>query len=223
MIVDEVSLYNLALNAVGKRDNLSAITERDRGAEVCNLWYPVVRDAILEAAPWPSTRSIRRLAQLSIQGTEGWEPGAPEPGYGYAFALPEDCLRPRFISTYQRFIITQGADPVKILMTDTPDVILTYTSRQTMVSQWENSLGLAIVYGLAAHICMPLTGKAQRANFLIQQANQLVMQARESTANFDDSTVESIPDWFVARGFFIPSVTRYFYPNGNLLGLADVN
>jgi len=223
VVADEVSLYNLALNAVGKRDNLTATTDKDRGAEVCNLWYPVVRDSILSAAPWPSARAIKRLAVLT-ENTDGadWETGAPEPGYTYAYAVPSDMLHPRFLSTYERFIITSYGSGNRALMANTQNAILTYTSRQIAVGSFEDSLALALVYGLAAHICMPLAGKPQRASYLVQQANALIAQAQADAGNFDDAQIESLPDWITARGYTNPQTIRYFYPNGNLLGMPNV-
>ena len=50
-ISSEVQVYNLALNAVGERSNISSPTEQSRPAEVCSLWYSPVRDQVLAAVP----------------------------------------------------------------------------------------------------------------------------------------------------------------------------
>jgi hypothetical protein len=60
---------------------------------------------------------------------------------------------------------------------------------------------MAIVYGLAANICMPLCGKPARAKALADKANELVMSARVDAANSNNESYESIPDWIMARGF----------------------
>ena len=67
-IASEVGIYNLALNAVGERSNLSATTENSRQAEVCRLWYEPVLEQILAAAHWPEATKIVYLAELAERG-----------------------------------------------------------------------------------------------------------------------------------------------------------
>lgn len=221
MITDEVSLYNLALNAVGARSNLSATTERDRGAEVCNLWYPVVRDQVLRAAYWPSCKAFARLA-LSVEKSGDWTPGQPEPGFQYAYSLPDNMVYPRFMTNYQRFTLGKLNPTKRAIMSNDPEPILVFTSRLTPINQWESSLQMAIVYGLAANIVMPLTGKPQRAQLLSQQANDLIASARAEAANEESYAVETIPDWIRARGYGNPGDDRYYYPYGAFLEVGNV-
>lgn len=228
MIADEVTLFNLALNAVGARSNLAATNERDRGAEVCTLWLPVVRDAVLAAAPWPSCRTQIRLSLLIERDTaEDWVATDPDPDFIYAYSVPSNMVQPSYLSRYGRFIVgtrsaggTAGAE--KTIMTNEEDAILTYTKRQTVTTMWEDPLGMAIAYALGAHICMPLTGKPQRAGMLIQMANDLINTARATAANMSDAPFESIPDWIAARGYGGLTGTRYFYPFGSLLTVPNV-
>lgn len=221
MVPDEVSIFNLALNAIGGRSNLSSTTERDRGAEVCRLWYPVVRDQVLAAAPWPSCKAFFRLALKSQRGDAGWVQGDPEPGYIYAYSAPNDMLHPRYLSDYSKFSVSAFAGDIKVLNTNVPDPILVYTKRNYVVGSWESELQMAIAYGLAANIAMPVTGKAQRAQLMIQQANDLVLTARQNAANESDESYETLPDWIQARGYSMPSTTRFFYPMGALLTAAN--
>ena len=81
---------------------------------------------------------------------------------------------------------------------------------------------MAIVYALAAHIVMPLTGKTSRARTLIQQANDLILAARETAANTSNEVFDTLPDWIRARGYGGNSAERYFYPTGNLLTVTNV-
>lgn len=215
MAASEIDIFNLALNAIGARSNLAATTERDRGAEVCRLWYPIVRDQILRAGPWPSTRKSRRLALYAEQG-QIWDEGMPDPGWAYAFTLPDDMLYPRYLASWGRFDLGNIGDQ-QVLLTNEPDPILTYTFRQTLVQRWETSLTMANVYGLAANIIMPLTAKPQRANLLVEQANDLIISARVEAANEANMGYETLPDWIMARGYGNPSEHRFYYPFGTLL------
>jgi hypothetical protein len=223
----EVTVYNLALNAVGTRDNVSSPTENSREAEVCRLWYTSVRDQILASAPWPEATDIRYLSLITsadADGDEQWAYEDPRPGYSYVYALPTDCLRPQYLTSWERFLITSYGNNRRALHSNSYQAILAYTKRLEPVALWGAELQMAIVYGLAAHICMPLSGKPSRARMLVQSANDLVLAARESAANMSDEVHDTLPEWIRARGFSDGgSRSRFAYPYGALLGLPNVN
>lgn len=224
MITDEVSIYNLALNAVGTRSTVAAPTEKSREAEVCRLWFGPVRDRVLRAAPWASTKAWGRLPLLKQRDDqESWTPNDPEPGYAYAYGVPQDMLAPRYLAGYQRFVMSSYPGNKLAIMTNEPNALLTYTRRQEVVGLWDPGLQMAIVYALAAHIAMPLHGKAARARAAMEQANDYILAAREENANNDMAQVEAIPPWIQARGYGAALTdTRYFYPNGNLFSAGEL-
>lgn len=222
-ISSEVGLYNLALNAVGSRDNISSPTENSREAEVCRLWYSPVRDQILAAAPWPEATKVRALSLLAEATGEEWASSDPKPGYSYAYAVPSDMLRPQYLTDFSRFNLTNYGDNQRAIHTNADPAILAYTFRLENMSLWSAELQMAVVYGLAAHICMPLTGKPSRGRVLAQEANNRIWAARESAANTSDERYDSIPDWLSARGYSDAVQSRYVYPFTNTLSLPDVN
>jgi hypothetical protein len=225
---DLTSLFNLALSAVGTRSLTSDPNENSREAEICRLWFPQTRDQVLRAAPWAAARSTARLPILGEQTSDTWGTGSPVPGSRFAYGIPADFLYPRFIYGYARFEMgtyapTVAATPQPALFTDVEAPLLTYTSRQTNIALWDHGLFMAIAYGLAANIAMPLHGKPQRAKEALMQANETIMQARVQTANEDFVSLDHIPDWLAARGISSPSlVTRYIYPVGPMLAVANV-
>ena len=219
-ISSETSVYNLALNAIGARDNVSSPSENSREAEVCRLWYSVVRDQVLASAAWPEATEIAYLAQLSEQEDGVWVDGEPRQGYTYAYSLPNDLLRPQYLTDFGRFLITSHTGDQRALHSNTAQAALVYTKRLETISLWNPELQMAIVYALAAHICMPITGKPSRAKMLVQQANEFILQARESAANASQEHHESIPDWITARGYGGITTQRYYYPYGSLLSLS---
>lgn len=221
-ISSEVQVYNLALNAIGERSNISSPTEQSRPAEVCSLWYFPVRDQILSAAPWPEATKIAYPALLATaDDTDGWLETEPRTGYSYVYALPSDALRPRYMSDFSRFLFTNYNDQ-RALHSNTQDAILAYTSRLENIALWDSELQMAVVYGLAANICMPLSGKPSRAKVLAEKANELILAARVAAANANNESYESIPDWITARGFNHTPSLRYFHPYGSLLTATNV-
>jgi hypothetical protein len=216
--MDEVSIYNMALDAVGARSKVSLPTEKSREAEECRLWFGPARDQVLRAARWPSAKAWYRLPLLKERnGDNSWVSDDPEPGYAYAYGVPSDMLAPRFLAGYEAFTLSTYPGNKMAIMTNVADALICYTKSQTNISLWDTGLRMAIVYGLAAHIAMPLQGKASRARNAIEQANSLIMSAREDAANTDTERLETIPSWISARGYGIaPTSTRYFYPLGDL-------
>lgn len=226
-ISSEVAIFNLALNAVGSRSNISSPTENSREAEVCNLWYSAVRDLILAAAPWPEATEIRYLAQLAEADEDDdgeWAYDDPRPGYSYVYSLPSDLVQPQYLTDWGFFLVTSHSENRRALHTNTYQAALVYTKRLEVISLWSPQLQMAVVYGLAAHIAMPLSGKTSRAKMLAATANEFLLAARETAANVNSENYDSVPDWIAARGYTGagPS-TRYFHPAGSLLSLPNVN
>jgi methyltransferase-like protein len=133
--------------------------------------------------------------------------------------MPSDALRPRYMSDFSKFLYTSYADQ-RALHSNTQDAILAYTSRLENIALWDSELQMAVVYGLAANICMPLSGKPSRAKMLADRANEIITSARVNAANSNNETYESIPDWIAARGFNGMNTQRYFHPYGSLLSVA---
>lgn len=215
-INSEVGVYNLALNAVGEKANVSSPTENTRRAEVCRLWYDLVRDQVMEAAPWSEATKHGRLALSSEQTDNEWAVGEPSPGYSFAFALPADCLRPQYLKDFEPFELTTESG-VKLLHCNTEFPVLRYTAAQDNVALWSNNLLMAIVYGLAANIAQPLSGKRTLSATLVERANGMILSARVNSANQPQQTYDALPDWIAARGYRGANQQQFFYPMGSLL------
>ena len=221
MAADEISIFNQALNAVGTRDNVSSIAERSREAEVCRLWYSDSRDQVMRAAYWNSAKGYKRLALLTERDeTVAWSSVDPEPGFAFAYALPADCLRPRYLAGYSRFSLGVLAG-APALFCNVEDPILFYTKKDVPVPLWDVGLRLSVAYALASYICKPLTGKVRTVAETEQRANSLIQQAQVEFANDDNDMVDTIPEWIEARGFAGAPTTRYYYPYGPAISLAE--
>ena len=225
-ISSELAVCNLALNAVGARNNISSLVEQSREAEVCNLWYSAVRDQVMASAPWPSsieTKYLALIAEADEDGDGEWAYDDPRPGYQYVYGYPADSLRPLYMSDYSRFLVTGLSDNRRAIHSNTANAILVYIKRSEIVSIWDPQLQMAIVYAIAAYICMPLSGKPTRARTLIAQANELILEARTTAANASNEAHDWVPDWIQARGYNFGLGTRYYYPYGSMLSLTNVS
>lgn len=222
MAADKTEIFNLALSEVGSRASVASPSEASREAEVCTLWFQPVVDLVLRAAPWPCATGVRRLGLIKERdAAELWVSTDPDPGWQYVYSAPSDMIRPRHLSTFERFSVSVMGDKSAI-MCNTYQAILTYTLRQDNLSIWDSGLKMAVALALGAHIAMPLTGKPTRAQRCADAANTMIEEARTSAANSEETQYESMPEWFTARGFAgttLPS--RYIYPYGPLLQGVD--
>lgn len=213
--MDRVDVFNLALSAIGTRNRVSSPTENSSEAKECLLWYDVVRRQALAAAPFQEARSNARLALQAERVAEVWDSSLPDPGWQFAYSCPSDMLRPRYLATYQPFILTTSEGNEKRIATNAQEAILIYTKDQPNIDMWSPGLLNAIVYGLGAAVCMKLTGKDDRMRTAVQMANLQLTEARVTLGNTDDYQIESIPPWLAARGVAaVDTATRYYYPFG---------
>lgn len=225
MALDQTAIYNMALSAVGHKARVSIPTEVSRGAEICHLWYEKIRDTILRAAPWPSTRKMTTLSVLAERDfTLDWAVGDPDDPWTYAYAVPSDYLYPRNMIDYSRFEMGRY-DIHKAILSNYEDAVFSYTSKETSISLWDQGLQDSVIFGLAAAIAMPLTGKPQRAKDMLEKANSTILEARAMALNEQNNAPEwdAIPDWLAVRGVSPQTMySRYIYPNGPLLALPSV-
>lgn len=222
MAATKLDVFNMACHIIGTRDDVAAVNEASREAEVCRLWYDKVVDQVLRAAYWSAAKSYSRLALAAERDdTLAWTAVDPEPGFRYAYAAPNDLLAARYDSTYARFTVGNYANAPAIF-SNTEDMILFYTMRQDNVALWDAQLLMAMGYALSAHICKPLTGKRSLSQDCAQQANNFIIEARVSNANLENNQIDTIPDWIAARGYAGNiTETRFYYPFGPMISAAE--
>lgn len=215
MSVSVVDIYNWALAAVGTKARVQSPTESSTEAEACTIFYENVRDQILRSAPWDCARTYKRLAQSAERDVDvDWVVTDPPPGWLYAYALPSDFLWPRQLSTFAKFELGINSVDQKVLYTNDVTPILCYTKRQTRVDLWDADLQAAVGFALGAHICMKLTASESKTKLVTGQAIDKILAARQAAANAPNFTVESIPEWLVARGYGgVAPVMPYVYPS----------
>lgn len=220
MSASQTELYNLALSASGTRAKVSSPTENSKEADICNLWYPIVRKTVLMAAPWASAKGTNNLALIATRDfDEVWDTGMPQPPWIYSHAAPSDFIYPRYIDGFGSFELGDE-DGQAVIYSNQETPVLIYTKDQLVPPAWDVSLYMAIANMLAAQIAMNTHGKPARAQKSLDTANQFVLQARLNAANADMVEYDSMPDWLIARGAFSGvTPSRFIFQNGPLLSL----
>ena len=221
-MASQLELYNQALGQALSRNTLTDVNARRPEAEVCNTFYNLVRENILKSASWPSAKKNRRLAVLKERDfDQDWQPDDPAPGYRYAYGAPSDMIAPRYLHSYNRFELEwYPAAGTNVIMTNDPNPILHYTFDHRNVEKWDAGLRAAVMFGLAAHITLPLNGKPGLANSLSTQALDRVVQAQTDVANEADDYHEAIPEALEVRGFSGPATrAQFFFPYESFNGV----
>jgi hypothetical protein len=161
MAASEVQICNLALARIGVRDYIESLSDASEAAETCNLFYEPMRDAALEAFPWPFATRRASLAELAGVERDGWD---------YVYSLPADCVAPRYIypgttnpSAANRvpFEIEDeaGAD---VLLANVEEPVLIYTYRVTDVAKFKPAFTDALSWLLAAELAVALEAKEEK-------------------------------------------------------------
>lgn len=216
-MADLVTIWNLALSAAGSRAQLSSPTEVGREADLCRLWYPLVRDVALKAASWPCASAYSRLSVVAERDfSDDWTAGSLAPGFRFAYAAPALMLAPRYLMTFGRFTVGQYNEQTLIHAND-EEAVLHYTARVENTELWDSGLTHVVVSALAAKMVIPLSGKESRRRELRDEAVEAILVARGELANESDEHFETPPSWIQERGFSMPAgAQRFVWPVGDV-------
>lgn len=154
----KVSISNLALGLLGDEATVSSLDppEGSVQADHCATWYPIARDALLEAHAWNfATMRVALVEHASIDPPESW---------GYAYAVPNGCLRALAVlqpesttdSEGEDFVIENYDDSTRLLYTNVEDAELRYVFRQDDPGQYPGQFVIALARLLASFIAGPL-------------------------------------------------------------------
>jgi hypothetical protein len=213
-----LSIYNKAIAAVGGKALLSSTGDTALSRELCDLYYPGVVRLVFSAAHWPFCRQVARLSLLAERDSSvDWEPSAPDPEYTYSYALPNDLLRPWYLTNFDYFRLSfNTAHNRQTLNTNVANAVLIYAAEQPNPAFWEPGAVEAIVHGLAAAIAPKLTGDRGKQTLELQIADRALEVAAAHAANFDKPLTEYIPEELRARGYeSAQTPTLYYYPLGS--------
>src|SRR5713101_523319 len=66
MPISEIAICNLGLARAGIRDFITSLDDVSLAAQVSKIFYPIIRDYVLEAAAWPFAN--RRQLMVALGG-----------------------------------------------------------------------------------------------------------------------------------------------------------
>ena len=225
-----VDLFNQALDQAGISETIADPDENSFEAEKCNQWYDRARLAVFSAAHWPDCRAAFRLNLLATKDTSNdWALGDPQPGWIYAYGLPADYVHARWINNMEVFelssYVDSGGAVSKAIVSNVQNAVLTYSRDSTDTERWDSSLYDAVMMSLSAYISYPLTRKLNKSAALMEQANDMIGQARAIYNNSQEFENERLAPWLAARpdtAYNSAERQNYIYPVGPLLTMQGL-
>lgn len=182
-MASDVAICNLALSHFGQEANISSINPPDGSGEagLCEQFYALARNELLEEFDWTFARKRDTLAQVTNDRED----------FGYKYALPADYLIAR------RLLADGYADDIndaevfeiegQFAYSDAQPVTLVYTKLLTDTTRFSAAFTVALSYRVAAYISGPIvkdpTGALQRS--LRMASDNMAERAKKEDANAD--------------------------------------
>lgn len=181
VLTTPTSLVNFALARIGSKQRIGSLYDGTDAAKVALDVFGQTRDDKLRVGEWGFARRDVVLTLHNSAPTGGYVPGStswnptdyPPLPYKYSYVYPSDCLKVRAIKPQQIFIPdfdpqpvvfdtptvpVAEDDPIKVIVCNVPDAILTYTAQVTDPSLWEASFVEAFTAALGPVLAPKLVG-----------------------------------------------------------------
>lgn len=179
-MASEVDIANLAYSHFGQDANIADLTEGSSEADIAQRFYPIARNEMLEEFDYTFARAYQSLAQLTNDRAD----------WGYKFALPSDCLKPRrLLPTGWIDAQNDAADfevVGNVVYTDAASPTLVYTRLLTDATRFAPLFTIALTYRCASYFCGPIvkdpTGSLQRSLRTASDAEAAKAQVSDSNS-----------------------------------------
>ena len=224
MATSDVAICRTALANIGQVANIVSLTEQSTEAEYCRTFYPMCRDAVLEAHPWSFTIRIEEAPAQVTPPTTTWQ---------YAYSMPNGAddilavLPPESSNPYSQGIVPDsialsygaptpiggGFVPQQyelmtlttgqvVICTNQPNATIVYRFKNTDVSKYSAMMTMAISHLLGSKLAGPIIqGKEGRAEAVNQlQLYRIVLdEAKVDDANQRKINPVHVPSGIAAR------------------------
>lgn len=175
-MASDVDISNTALSHLGARAQVAAISPPDGSVEAgyCARFYPIARRELIESHNWSFAKKRVALAEVTNVSTV----------WGYAYALPADCITPLrvlqlkylsyaqlelpptlYVSDYDlmrfdRMFTERGSADFEVedgvLFTNEPEAVLLYKRDVTDASKFTPTFVTALGMLLASYLAGPI-------------------------------------------------------------------
>ena len=166
-----VDICNSALNLLGA-STISALTDDNKNARLCNQRYEPIRNRVLRSHAWNCLHKRIQLAQNST---------APVIEYTYAYALPSDCLRVLKVHNGTTDSIASSIDyklEGRNIVTDEGTIYLIYIALDTDPNNYDAYLQESISHMLASDLAYAITNNATLAKNYMERSDERLREAR---------------------------------------------
>jgi len=200
-IYSDVSVCTMALNMIGIDQTVSSLADTDDLSTVCNRWYEIARDEILESSKWPFAKKQEALGLVEefTADTDEW---------AYSYRYPVDCLMVYRlvngvvpVTTPIAFELRQDATG-RLIMTDLEDAIVEATFAYDNTGEWTNKFALAVAAKLAEYIAIPLRVDASLAAMVRDKSAELLNRAQAASEVEGRNRALPASKYVTARGGF---------------------
>lgn len=155
MATSEVSICNAALIHLGQ-DNITALTDGNKRARICNQRYQPIRDRLLRSHPWRFAITRTNLAA---------DAATPEYTWAYQYEQPVDSLRVLNLKDPYIPWIKEGS---KILTNEAAPLYIRYIRTVTNPTQFDASFVELLSVELAISMCITLTNNRKLISETLQ-------------------------------------------------------
>ena len=170
-----VDICNIALGQLGAERITSIESPQTPNEQLCSLYFPIVRDTILEEFDWSF---LMKRAELTVKND-------PDPvwGFGSSFNVPADTYR---IINVRRDAFDGQASTFKWrleegnIICDVDRVFVRYIARDVPTSSYSGMFVLAFAKMMAAEMCIQITENRSLYNDLKGDAANMIMDAINS-------------------------------------------
>lgn len=178
-------ICNLALLKMGEKQMIDALSDSSELAQVCNVLYEPMRNLVLEEFWWPFAT---RRADLAIAANSSGV-ALTHSVYDNVYALPADCLMPRYIETglpnpapdqQIPFTMEDYADTGRVLATSEDEAELVYTRLVTETGKFTPKFVDALAWRLAVELAAAIPVRRDIAEKLLQGYHYAVADAAAS-------------------------------------------
>jgi len=180
-----VQICNIALSKLGQQA-INSLTEDSPVARYCSIFYDPIKDEVLRGHNWNFAGKRVSLAPVS---------DAPVFGYSYAFNLPADCIKVRYLNDSAISWTVEG----RTILANTDSINVVYTSRIEDTTLFDPFFISVLATRLAAELAVPITSSATLGqnlfkSYQIQLDSARAADARENNSSSDLNTETATGD-----------------------------